>query len=91
MPQALKTIGHSSLVLIEGIRGAVLAVARTKACVSKGASPPLVAANFGFGAVYALGLDLQGVNVVGAVPAAFPARRAIYENSKSPERVSGIP
>ena len=75
MPQALKTIGHSSLVLIEGIRGAVLAVARTKACVSKGASPPLVAANFG----------------IGAVPAAFPARRAIYENSKSPERVSGIP
>jgi hypothetical protein len=59
MPQALKTIGHSSLVLIEGIRGAVLPVARTKACVSKGASPPLVAANFGIGAVYALGLDRQ--------------------------------
>jgi len=46
------------------------------------ASPPLVAANFGIGAVYALGLDRQGVNVVGAVPAGFPAPRIPSINTR---------
>ena len=36
---------------------------------------PLIAAALGIGVVYLLGLDRQGVAVVGAVPAGFPALR----------------
>src|SRR5262245_43771517 len=39
------------------------------------APAPLVAAALGIAAVYALGLDRQGVAVVGPVPAGFPAPR----------------